>query len=60
MVSAMSHILNQGSEFGLSEWVKIDQGMAKGQWTGRVENNGIIDQFMEFNVSNLVLQTMGI
>ena len=59
-VSSMSQILNQGSEFGLSEWVKIDQGMAKGQWTGRVENNGIIDQFMEFNVSNLVLQTMGI
>lgn len=59
-VSSMSQILNQGSEFGLSEWVKIDQGMAKGQWTGRVENNGIMDQFMEFNVSNLVLQTMGI
>ena len=33
--------------------------MVKGQWTGRVENNKIVDQFMEFNVNNLV-SAMGI
>ncbi|MEK9772982.1 MAG: YdbH domain-containing protein [Opitutae bacterium] len=59
-VSAISAILNQDRELDLSEWVQIDQGTAKGKWTGRVEEDGIMDQFMDFNVSNLVLQSMGL
>lgn len=50
----------EGDQFDFSEWLEIDQGKAKGQWTGRVEEDGILDQFMDFNVSNLVLQAMGV
>ena len=43
----------------LQEWVQIEQGSAKGQWTGRMEEDGIMDQFMDFNATDLVLQFMG-
>ena len=51
---------NLGNGLDTRHWVKIDHGTAKGQWTGRVEEDGIIDQFMDFNVSDLVVQTMGV
>jgi len=37
------------AELDLTEWIQIEQGAARGQWTGRVEEDGVIDQFMDFN-----------
>ena len=51
--------MDKGNEFDLNELLKIQQGVAKGQWTGRIERDGIMDQFMDFNLSNLVLDWYG-
>ncbi len=59
-MSAISKILDLGDIVHLNDWIEIDQGSAKGQWTGRVEEDGIMDQFMDFNVSNLILEAMGL
>jgi hypothetical protein len=47
------------AELDLTEWIQIEQGAARGQWTGRVEEDGVIDQFMDFNATDLVMQCMG-
>ena len=47
------------AELDLAEWIQIEQGAARGQWTGRVEEDGVIGQFMDFNATDLVMQCMG-
>ena len=59
-LSTLTSVMDKGNEFDLNELLKIQQGVAKGQWTGRIERDGIMDQFMDFNLSNLVLDCMGL
>ena len=40
--------------------VQIEQGQGSVQWTGRVKEDGIIDQFMEVNSSNVVINILGL
>ena len=47
------------AELDLTDWLQLEQGAARGQWTGRVEEDGLIDQFMDFNATDLVMQCMG-
>ena len=58
-LSTLTSVMDKGNEFDLNELLKIQQGVAKGQWTGRIERDGIMDQFMDFNLSNLVLDAWG-
>ena len=60
VLSTIAAMLDNDKELDLNEWLKIEQGVAKGQWTGRVEQDGVMDQFMDFNVSNLIVQCMGL
>ena len=46
------------SKLDLSEWIDVDHGSAKGQWTGRIQDDGIMDQFLDFNVSNLFFSVL--
>ena len=59
VLSTIASVLDNDKEFDLNELLKIEQGVAKGQWTGRVEQDGVMDQFMDFNVSNLMLAVHG-
>lgn len=58
--NSVSAVLGQDEDLDLNEWLSIDQGAARGKWTGRVEEDGIVDQFMDFNVTDLVMQIMGL
>ncbi len=59
-ISNLFPLFQDGLELDLSEWVVVDHGSAKGQWTGRIQDDGIMDQFLDFNVSNLSLQCLGL
>ena len=60
VLNTIAAILDNDKELDFNEWLKIEQGAAKGQWTGRVEQDGVMDQFMDFNVSDLIVQCMGL
>jgi hypothetical protein len=59
MVDSLDSLTPEPMNLDLQEWIQIEQGSAKGQWTGRVEEDGIMDQFMDFNATDMVLQFMG-
>lgn len=40
--------------------VKIESGYGDTHWTGRVMENGVIDQFFELNASNILLDAYGL
>ena len=59
LVDSLDSITPEPMNLDLQDWIQIEQGAAKGQWTGRVEEDGIMDQFMDFNATEMVLQFMG-
>ena len=59
LVDSLDSITPEPMNLDLHDWIQIEQGSAKGQWTGRVEEDGIMDQFMDFNATDMVLQFMG-
>ncbi len=43
----------------LNDFVSLEKGRASLRWTGRVDEDGLIDQFVEFNASEVLLKVLG-
>jgi len=59
LIHSLSLFSGDFEAIDLEQYIQVEEGTAKGQWTGRMEDDGIIDQFLDFNSTNLVLQCMG-
>jgi hypothetical protein len=58
-VSKVSASLNESGVIDLRKGVEVEHGSARGHWSARIQDDGMMDQFMDFNVSELVLQCLG-
>jgi hypothetical protein len=58
-LAEVSSSLEESVVIDLRKWFEVDQGSARGHWSARIQDDGIMDQFMDFNVSELVLQCLG-
>ena len=58
-VGAVSDSLEEPELTNLRKWVEVEQGSAKGQFSASIQDGGMMDLFMDFNVSELILQCLG-
>ena len=59
-VKTVSELFDDENSINFEKWLEIEQGMARARWTGRLENDGIMDQFIELNATELVCRAMGL
>ena len=59
-VKTVSELFDDENSINFEKWLEIEQGVARARWTGRLENDGIMDQFIELNATELVCRAMGL
>jgi len=59
-VKTVSELFDDENSVNFEKWLEIEQGVARARWTGRLENDGIMDQFIELNATELVCRAMGL
>ena len=59
-VKTVSELFDDENSINFEKWLKIEQGAAKARWTGRLENDGIMDQFFEISATELICRAMGL
>ena len=58
-VADVSASLDESKVIDVRKWIDVEQGSARGQWSARIQDHGMMDQFMDVNVSELILQCFG-
>ena len=58
-LAEVSASLDESKVIDVRKWIDVEQGSARGQWSARIQDHGMMDQFMDFNVSELILQCFG-
>jgi len=59
-VKTVSELFDDENSVNFEKWLEIEKGVARARWTGRLENDGIMDQFIELNATELVCRAMGL
>ena len=59
-VKTVSELYYDENSVNFEKWLEIEKGVARARWTGRLENDGIMDQFIELNATELVCRAMGL
>jgi hypothetical protein len=59
-VKTVSELFANENSINFENWLEIEKGAARARWTGRLEDDGIMDQFFELNATELICRTMGI
>ena len=59
-VKTVSELYDDENSVNFEKWLEIEKGVARARWTGRLENDGIMDQFIELNATELVCRAMGL
>ena len=59
-VKTVSELFDEENSMNFEKWLEIEKGVAKARWTGRLEDDGIMDQFLELNATELICRAMGL
>ena len=59
-VKTVSELFDEENSINFEKWLEIEKGVAKARWTGRLEDDGIMDQFLELNATELICRAMGL